>query len=80
VRIAVSWEKGRKQEVGRWGFVLVFIVFALGEWRNLNSHLLIKFCGLKHNRRGLVVAILEFNLVHILPDCAVFVHHYFRAS
>jgi hypothetical protein len=58
----------------------VFIVFALGEWRNLNSHLLIKFCGLKHNRRGLVVAILEFNLVHILPDCAVFVHHYFRAS
>lgn len=58
----------------------MFVVFLLGEFPNLNSHLLVKFCGLntclegvqwvkfcglKHLfRRGLVGVILDFSLAH----------------
>ena len=50
-------EKGRKEWI--LGFVTVFVVFLLDEFPNLNSHLLVKFCGLKHLfRRGLVGQVL----------------------
>jgi hypothetical protein len=53
--------------VDHWDFVEVFVMVTLDEFPNLNSHLLIKFCGLKHLfGRALVGVILDFNLIHIL--------------